>query len=144
MIKSKIKTILVPLDGSPNSFRGLDTAISIARHCQAIIKALYVKEVPGVYALHPLGFIGYNDTSEARKFLEDAKVRAAKRGILLKPTIIKGEAGYDVVKFSNAPKNKVDLVVIGARGRNAAKEILFGSTSNYVIHKAKKPVLVVR
>jgi len=39
---SKIKKILVPLDGSPNSFRGLDVAIQMARQCHATITGLYV------------------------------------------------------------------------------------------------------
>lgn len=34
MIKNKIQKILVPLDGSKNSFRGLDETIIIARNCQ--------------------------------------------------------------------------------------------------------------
>jgi len=38
----KIKNILVPLDGSPNSFRGLDVAIHMARQCQTTITGLYV------------------------------------------------------------------------------------------------------
>ena len=39
---------------------------------------------------------------------------------------------------------KIDLVVIGDRGMGAAKEIFLGSVSNYVLHKSKKPVLVVK
>ena len=38
----KIKKILVPLDGSANSFRGLDVAIHMARECHATITGLYV------------------------------------------------------------------------------------------------------
>ncbi len=42
MIKNRIKKILVPLDGSKNSFRGLDEAIIYARNCQATITGVYV------------------------------------------------------------------------------------------------------
>ncbi|MBA4436755.1 MAG: universal stress protein, partial [Nitrosopumilaceae archaeon] len=37
MIKKKISKILVPLDGSKNSQRGLEMAISLARQCGATI-----------------------------------------------------------------------------------------------------------
>ena len=37
-----IKKILVPLDGSKNSFRGLNEAIYLARQCHATITGLYV------------------------------------------------------------------------------------------------------
>ena len=37
-----------------------------------------------------------------------------------------------------------DLIVIGSRGMSATKEFFLGSTSNYVMHKSKKPVLIVK
>ncbi|MBC8252001.1 MAG: universal stress protein [Candidatus Nitrosopelagicus sp.] len=140
----KTKKILVPLDGSKNSIRGLDMAIHIARQSHGTIIALAVKSVPGIYALHPLGFLDFNSMAEVKKFLNDAKVRAAKKGIKLTPKALTGDPGYDVARFANNNKNGIDLVVIGARGRGAAKEIFLGSVSNYVLHKSKKPVLVVK
>lgn len=140
----KTKKILVPLDGSKNSIRGLDMAIHIARQSQGTILALTVKTVPGIYALHPLGFLGINSGDEAKKIIESAKVRAAKRGIKLTAKALAGDPGYDIARFANNAKNKIDLVVIGARGRSSAKEMFLGSTSNYVLHKSKKPVLIVK
>ena len=140
----KTKKILVPLDGSKNSIRGLDMAIHIARQSQGTISALTVKTVPGIYALHPLGFLGINSGDEAKKIIESAKVRAAKRGIKLTAKALVGDPGYDIARFANNAKNKIDLVVIGARGRSSAKEMFLGSTSNYVLHKSKKPVLIVK
>ena len=140
----KTKKILVPLDGSKNSIRGLDMAIHIARQSQGTITALSVKSVPGVYALHPLGFLDFNSMTEVKKLLENAKVRAAKKGIQLTAKAISGDPGYDIAKFANNTRNGIDLIVIGARGRGSAKEIFLGSVSNYVLHKSKKPVLIVK
>lgn len=140
----KTKKILVPLDGSKNSIRGLDMAIHLARQSQGTITALAVKSVPGIYAIHPLGFLDFNSMSEVKKLLSDAKVRAAKKGIDLVGKAISGDPGYDIARFANNPKNKIDMVVIGARGRSSAKEIFLGSVSNYVLHKSKKPILVVK
>ena len=119
-------------------------AIHIARQSQGTILALTVKTVPGIYALHPLGFLGINSGDEAKKIIESAKVRAAKRGIKLTAKALAGDPGYDIARFANNAKNKIDLVVIGARGRSSAKEMFLGSTSNYVLHKSKKPVLIVK
>lgn len=140
----KTKKILVPLDGSKNSLRGLDMAIHLARQSQGTITALAVKTVPGIYAIHPLGFLDFNSMKEVKKLLADAKLRAAKKGILLSGKAIAGDPGYDIARFANNSKNKIDLVVLGARGRSSAKEIFLGSVSNYVLHKSKKPVLVVK
>ncbi|RMW38988.1 MAG: universal stress protein [Nitrosopumilus sp.] len=140
----KTKKILVPLDGSKNSIRGLDMAIHLARQSQGVIVGLSVKSVPGIYAIHPLGFLDFNTSKEMKKTLDDAKLRAAKKGIKLVSKSLSGDPGYDIARFVNNKRNGIDLVVIGARGRSSAKELFLGSVSNYVLHKSKKPVLVVK
>ncbi len=142
MVK-KIKNILVPLDGSKNSIRGLDEAIYIARQCHAIITGFYAKYYPPLYALHPIGFLGKSFEKEAKKIFKFAKTRSAKKGILFKQKMIGGaDPGYDIVRFANS--KKFDLIVIGARGRGLTKGAFFGSVSNYVVHKTKIPVLIVK
>ena len=143
-MRNNIKKILVALDGSKNSIRGLDKAISLARAGHGTITALYIKSVPGIYAIHPIGFMSLSQVTEAKKFLESAKTRAAKKGILLSHKIIGGEPGFDIVRYAHNKKNKIDIIVIGARGRGLVKEIFLGSVSNYVVHKSKLPVLVVK
>ncbi len=144
MVK-KIKKILVPLDGSKNSLRGLDEAIYLAQQCHAKITAIYAKHYPTAFVHHPLGLIGIDFKKEGKKILDPAKTKAAKHGILLVSKIIgSGDPGYDIVRFAHSGKNKFDLIVIGARGRGMAKDLFFGSVSNYVVHKSKIPVLIVK
>jgi len=139
----KIKNILVPLDGSKNSIRGLDEAILLARECHATITAVFAKHYPTAFVLHPLGFLDINFKKEAKKIFDAAKTRAAKKGILLKHKIIRGnDPGYDIVRYSN--RHKFDMIVVGARGMGIVKEVFFGSVSNYIVHKASMPVLVVK
>jgi nucleotide-binding universal stress UspA family protein len=141
----KIKNILVPLDGSKNSIRGLDEAVLLARECHATITAVFANHLPIGFVLHPLGFLGLNFKKEAKKIFDTAKTRAAKKGVLLKHKIIDGsDPGYDIVRYANRYKPKFDIVVIGARGRGMAKEVFFGSVSNHIVHKASMPVLVVK
>ena len=141
---AKIKKILVALDGSKNSLRGLDMAIDLAVQSHGTITALSVKSIPDIYAFHPLGFMDFDKSSEIKKILSSAKTRAEKKGIKLVGKMISGDPGYDIVNFANNTKNKIDMIVIGARGIGAAKELFFGSISNYVMHKSKKPVLVIK
>ena len=68
-MKIKTKKILVPLDGSKNSLRGLDMAIHLARQSQGTLVALTVKSVPGIYALHPLGFLDFDSMKDVKKML---------------------------------------------------------------------------
>ncbi len=144
MVK-QIKNILVPLDGSKNSIRGLDQAILLAGQRRVTITGFYVKKVPAIYALHPLGFLGGDFTKETKKILGFAKVRTAKKGIPFKGTSLKGaDPGFDILKFAHSKKNKIDLIVMGARGLGSVKEVFFGSVSNYVVHKSKIPVVIVK
>ena len=143
MIKKKISKILVPLDGSKNSIRGLETAITLARNCGATITGVY-----SIYAPPHSEFVGVGSVEKAlnvqiKKILSDAKIMAAKNGIVFKEKILRGEIGYGIVKLAQG-KNKFDMIVIGSRGRSSAKEMFFGSVSNYVIHTAKIPVLIVK
>jgi len=128
-----------------NSIRGLDHAILFARQSHGTITGFYVKKYPAVFVLHPTGFLGVDLTKVTKKILKFAKVRAAKKGILFKGTSLKGaDPGFDIVKFAHNKKNKIDLIVLGARGLGSVKEVFFGSVSNYVVHKSKIPVVIVK
>lgn len=143
MIRKRIRNILVPIDGSKNSFRGLDNAIYIARQCHAVITGLYViylvSEPKKGETLSPIGKMLMKD---ARQSLEKAKTRSAQNGILFKSKIVYGDTGPKIVDF--ARKNESDLIVIGSRGRGLVKETLLGSTSNYVVHKSQIPVMICK
>ncbi len=145
MVSVKIKKILVPLDGSKNSIRGLDEAVSLAKQCHATITAIYAKHYPVAFILHPLAFIDINFEKEGKKILGPAKTRAGKHGIHVISKIIgSSDPGYDIVRYAHNKKNKIDMIVIGSRGRSKAREIFLGSVSNYVVHKSKVPVLIVK
>ena len=141
---NKISKILVPLDGSKNSIRGLDMAISLARQCKATIVGLCVIYASPRSEFRGTGAIEKGDDEKVEKFLEEAKTKAAKNGIVFMEKILYGNTGYQIVHFAHNKKNHIDLVVVGSRGRSSAKEMFFGSTSNYVIHTCKIPVLVIK
>ena len=142
MINNQIKKILVPLDGSSNSLRGLDEAIIFARACNATITGLNVISSPSSFVLRRKK-LEPETIKAVERLMESAKTKAAKQGIDFKYKIIKGgDPGYDIVKFSK--NHRIDLIVIGARGLGGIKEAFLGSVSNYVLHKAKTPVLVIK
>ncbi len=138
----EIRKILVPIDGSTSSFRGLDEAIKIARNCKATITGLFVVPFFESSKTSKISTIEKMVLDDNQKSMEKAKIRSAKRGILFEADIIHGEEGQAIVNF--ARKKKFDLVVIGSKGRGSMMQFFLGSTSNYVIHKASIPVLVVK
>lgn len=138
----QIKKILVPLDGSSNSFRGLDVAIHMARESHATITGLYVAGIVKPRTSDPITPLEKILLDHAQKIMKKAKLNAAKKGILFFDRVSYGDDRKIIVEV--AEKQNFDLIVIGSRGMGAAKELFLGSTSNYVLHKSKKPVLVVK
>jgi len=137
-----IKDILVPLDGSKNSFRGLDKAIILARNCQATITGVYVTHLDTPFSIEQKKYVKKFLLKNTMKFMEKAKMKAAQKGILFYTEILYGNEDTKIIKFAH--DKKFDLIIMGSRGMGALKEIFLGSTSNHVLHKSKIPVMIVK
>ncbi|WP_268544485.1 universal stress protein [Candidatus Nitrosotenuis cloacae] len=142
MAGNGIKKILVPLDGSKNSIRGLDNAINLARQARATITGIYVLPRAPIRTYRVIQYPEKELLKDAEKNMEYAKKHAAQRGIMFERKIAFGDPGHTITEF--AKSRKFDLIVIGARGRSALKEIFLGSVSHYVVHKSGVPVLLVK
>jgi len=140
--KGGIKKILVPLDGSKNSFRGLDKAISFARAFHATITGVLVIQIYHTALGAETWSMEKDLLKHGAKMMNKAKTMAAQNGIIFYDKILYGDEQVQIVNF--AQSNDYDLIVIGSRGMGSAKEIFFGSTSRYVVHKSKIPVLIVK
>jgi nucleotide-binding universal stress UspA family protein len=144
VISPKIKKILVPLDGSKNSLKGLDMAIGLARKLDAIVIGICVIYAAPRSEFRGTGAVEKGSMEKVKKFLNQAKTKAAQNGIVFDEKILYGDVGYHIIKFSHSKKNGIDLIIIGSRGRGAAKEMFFGSVSHHVLHASSIPVLVVK
>jgi len=137
-----IKKILVPLDGSKNSLRGLDEAIYLARQCHATITGLYVVPLTKPIIDSQISYIEKHLLNNASKFMSKAKTHAAQNGIPFDDAIDYGDEGPKIINYAN--KKSYDVIVIGSRGMGSIKETFLGSTSNYVLHKSRIPILIVK
>ena len=137
-----IRNILVPLDGSKNSFKALTKAIYLAKKCNAAITALYVLRV--AYDNPSLLYVPQtqNELKKVEKFLDAAKKQVVKNSVNFKKKTLFGHEAKQIVDF--AQKQKFDLIVIGARGHGGIKQMILGSISNTVVHSSKIPVLIVK
>lgn len=130
------------MDGSKTSFRALDVAIELARACQATILGLHsISFLPTEFMPSVVPYRIYQK-KEAGKFMEEAKVRAAKKGILFKYAIVFGSPVEQIMQVARS--KKCDIIVIGARGKGRVKELFLGSVSHAVLHSSTIPVLVVK
>ena len=140
--QKSIKKILVPLDGSKNSFRALDMAISLSSHYSASITAVSIIDLPISLEYAALDPVGQNLVKKIHKIMNLAESRVSEYHIPFKQIIKHGKIGADIINI--AKKGKFDVIVIGKRGVSSIGELFLGSISHYVIHNSKIPVVVVK
>jgi len=146
----RIKKILVQLDGSKNSLRGLDLAITLASPFSAVVPGLFCNkfksylEINEITPIDKAIFDAVNNKmrTEIKKIMESANEKAEKQGVTFEFKIIDGKTGPSILKFVG--KNKFEIIVMGSRGMSATKGILLGSVSNYLIHTSQTPILLVK
>lgn len=139
---TKIKKILVPLDGSKKSFEALDDAIYVARQCGATITGICVTPLYTVNLGKLLTRLKNESLKEIKKFMADAKQKCAQNGIVFQQKVVYGNMVSEITDYANY--RKFDLIVISSRGMSKTKEIFLGSVANYVVHNSKVPVLLIK
>ena len=137
---------MVCLDGSKNSLRGLDKAILFAKQSDAMILGVHSDTSFSAFSAVRAPILPEKKwKKKARELMHVAKKRAEKNKIKFEGIVIGGHTSeIDLTTFANNPSNKIDQIVIGSRGMGFPKELFFGSTSNFVLHKAKAPVTIVK
>jgi nucleotide-binding universal stress UspA family protein len=141
-----LSKILVPVDGSDNSFRALEQAIFLATKIQeAQITVLYIiKDLPSLYIYSPktIEKLHADYKSESAKILERCKEMANQSGININTVLEEGDPASKIIGYSEM--KQFDLIIIGSRGMGKFKELIIGSVSNKVLHHAKCSVMLVR
>jgi nucleotide-binding universal stress UspA family protein len=140
-----LSKLLVPVDGSENSFRALDHAIYLAKKTGANITAMNVIENPPTVYVESqklLNDLLANFRAESANILDKCKQIAEKSGVKIETVIGEGDAASTIVGY--AEKENFDTIIIGRRGLGRFKEMMLGSISNKVLHHAKCTVNIVK
>lgn len=140
-----MKTILVAVDGSEPSLKGVRASVELAKGVGARLELVYV--IPPVL-LPPATY------AETIKKLEEANATMAKEALeKAKAIVVSAGAECDLITMHGAPAESLaDLaqaervwgVVIGAKGHNVLSRVMLGSTADRLMHICTKPVLIVR
>jgi nucleotide-binding universal stress UspA family protein len=153
--RGKFRKILVAIDGSTSSMKAAEYAIEIAKkegqdNTQLI--ALTVLDVSKPRSLLS-SFIaaptyGLKELEEERKaaqqWLDKIRQKAEQTGISFKANIIEGLTTAEETIINHADSEKVNLIIVGTRGRSGFSKVLLGSVASKVITYASCPVLIIR
>jgi nucleotide-binding universal stress UspA family protein len=143
------KRILVPVDGSPTSSRGLREAIRLAGGRDTALRLLHVVDrLPLTQGMEPPAIIEEllrSAERAGRAALEAGAALAAKSGIQAQTVMRKPPRGRvaDAI-LDEARKWRAELIVMGTHGRRGVRHLLLGSDAESVVRAARAPVLLVR
>lgn len=148
------RRILVPIDGSPTSQRGLEEAIALASDQKATICLLHVLDdmgaTPGFYGVTfaPPSYVERFLRAlreQGKKLLDRAAARVQQRGIAVETVLLEtlGRPTADAI-VKQAKKWRADVIVLGTHGRRGLSRVVLGSDAEMVVRETLLPVLLVR
>ncbi|MDQ0049364.1 universal stress protein [Paenibacillus polymyxa] len=141
---SKFKQILVAIDGSEHAMKALETAKTLSKQLQGnphltvlhVNPALSMNEPPiGVDVDERIEEEGRHILEPASDYLKDADIPCR---------MLAGHGNPASVICEIADQEKVDLIIMGTRGKGLVSEMILGSVSHHVIQHAPCPVLTVK
>jgi len=142
------KRILVPVDGSPTSAKGLKEAIKLARESRAKLRLIHVVEEYAAFSAPELGAnVGpLLDALKAagRKALARVERSARAAGVRPETALVEdfgGRVADAIVR--QAKRWRADLIVMGTHGRRGVKRVLLGSDADLVVRYSPVPVLLI-
>src|SRR5262245_1145676 len=143
------KRILVPVDGSGASDRGLKEAIRLAKVQRASVCLLHVVD-KSVITQHVEGGAVIDHLLESlrsggRKVIGSAEGLVRKAGLKPKSILIENflRSVADVI-VEQARKFRADVIVMGTHGRRGITRMVLGSAAEGVVRNSHVPVLLVR
>ena len=142
--------ILVPVDGSETSTRGLDEALRLARLTGARLRLVHVIDELSLMAGMDTFATMSADTVRllregGRQILADAEARAAAAGLGAETVLVDSfTRGVSDEIVHQCQEWGADLVVLGTHGRRGVKRLLLGSDAEQIMRLAPTPVLLVR
>mgnify|MGYP000908910750 FL=1 len=142
------KHILVPVDGSSNAEKAVNTAIAQAKAFGAKITLVTVIDnypftgVGGDFAYGQVEYLAAA-TANANSALEKAQATIHSQGMSCEKRVIEEHVIHEGI-LDTAKELGVDLIVMGSHGRHGLEKLLLGSVTTRVLGRSPVPVLVVR
>ncbi|MEO8123215.1 MAG: universal stress protein [Burkholderiales bacterium] len=143
--------ILVSIDGSPTSDRGLDEAAKLATVCGSTLRLIHIVDpIPFTVGYEALGRNTGRDIESiekaAQEMLDAGKARALAAGAKNVETVLVERTTARISEriVEQAKTWNAELIVIGTHGRRGVGRMLLGSDAEQTVRISPVPVLLVR
>ena len=145
------KKILVPIDGSATSLKGLEEAAKLAKLCGASVRLMHIidpipyttgYEAVGTQTAHEIASV----EQAGQKLLDAGKRRVMDAGVAEVDTVLVDRSAARISErvVEQAKSWNADLIVLGTHGRRGVGRMLLGSDAEQTARIAPVPVLLVR
>ena len=141
--------ILVPVDGSDVSNRGLEEAIKLSKALGGQMRLVHIVD-DSALALNPETGIAAAPLVEdfadgGKEILMEARTMAVAQGVDAETVLHENFTGRvaDLI-VEEARKWRADLIVMGTHATSGIRHAVMGSDAEAVLHGAEVPVLLVR
>ena len=135
-----LKTILLPLDGSPLAERALTYATVLARRSEAtiaLVEAVRARTLPGIDPSDAQVEL----TGQAEAYLQSVAERLSADGTEAEVHVCYDEPVRAIL--GTAERQRADLIVMSTHGRGGLSRMLYGSVADQILRRARIPVLLV-
>lgn len=136
------RRMLVGYDGSPQSEKAVEVALSLAECVDSTVLVFAVARPPEPATSVELGAV----LDDAREHYEEGFKRILEKArahdLEVKTDMAVGHPGEQIIH--RAEIDKIDLIIVGRRGTSLFQKLILGSVSERVLRYAHCPVMVVR
>jgi nucleotide-binding universal stress UspA family protein len=141
--------ILVPIDGSPTSARGLQEATQLAKQLGSRIRLVHVV-TKALWVSPSVAAVALDEAItqlhlEGETLLHDAAAAVRDAGVEVDERLVEAfgdRVGEHVV--AEAEAWPAQLIVCGTHGRSGVRRMLMGSDAEHIVRHSRVPVLLVR
>jgi nucleotide-binding universal stress UspA family protein len=138
----RVKTILVPLDGSILAESAVAPAVDLAREHGAKLVLLRAAEAHSLPMADPTE-AQVQAVRAAEEYLTDARRRVTQAGVAAVDTSVwygaPAEAIVEAARYRGA-----DLIVMSSHGRSGLGRLVLGSVAETVLRATRVPILLIR
>lgn len=144
-----VETVLVPVDGSEESFRAVEYGVEIAARYDAGLHLLYVIPEPVMRGMEDGTVDAAAVANETDTFVDDVEAAAADRSVALSTSTA---AGFSRMRKTRHPGSVIldtsegidaDFIVIPREPVTGKPDRMFEKAAEYVLLYASQPVLSV-
>jgi nucleotide-binding universal stress UspA family protein len=145
--EAPLKTVIVPLDGSPLAEQALPVVVDLAKTMDLQVVLVRAYALPPTISAEDYGYYSAelldHLESEARDYLQGKINEIKQKGIATVTSVV--NTGYGAEEIITLARNTPDnLIAMCTHGRSGIQRTVLGSVTDRVVRHSGDPVLIVQ